>query len=55
MWFLVVGDDGGVSEGSWGKTSAGDERGGATASGQCSCTTKVTTTNCGTSPNMPQR
>jgi PKD repeat protein len=55
MWFLVVGDDGGVSEGSWGKTSAGDERGGTTASGQCSCTTKVTTTTCGTSPNMPQR
>lgn len=55
LWFLVVGDDGGVSEGSWGKTSADAERGGATASGQCSCTTKVTTTTCGTSPNMPQR
>jgi PKD repeat protein len=55
LWFLVVGNDSGVSEGSWGQTSAGDERGGATASGQCSCTTKVTTTTCGTSPNMPQR
>lgn len=48
LWFLVVGDNGGTTEGSWGLTSAATERGGTSASGQCSCTTKDTSGSCGT-------
>ncbi len=54
LWFLVTGDDSATTEGSWGKTSAGTERGGAAASNQCGCTTKVTATTCGTTPNVAQ-
>lgn len=48
LWFLVVGDNGGTTEGSWGLTSSGSERGGTSASNQCSCTTKDTSSSCGT-------
>lgn len=46
LWFLVVGDNGGAVEGSWGVTSAGAQRGGTLASGQCGCTTKNSTGTC---------
>jgi len=50
LWFVVVGDDGSTTEGSWGFTSAGAERGpssGAGASGRCGCTARVNTGYCG--------
>jgi hypothetical protein len=48
VWFLVVGDDGAGSgiEGSWGITTAGDERGGATPSGRCGMTAKNSSLAC---------
>jgi hypothetical protein len=46
VWFLVVGDDGGVVEGSWGFTSAGAERGGPGASGLCGMAVKDTAGVC---------
>ena len=46
LWFLVVGTDGSATEGSWGRTSSGAERGGAAASGQCGVTAKNTTEAC---------
>jgi hypothetical protein len=48
LWFLVVGDNGGTTEGSWGLTSGGAERGGTSASGQCTCTVKDISGSCGT-------
>lgn len=48
LWFLVVGDNGGTTEGSWGLTSASAEEGGAAASGVCGVTTKSTSGVCGT-------
>jgi len=49
VWFLVVGDNNGTTEGSWGLITAGSaERGGTAASGQCTCTTKSTSGSCGT-------
>ena len=42
LWFLVAGDDGVATEGSWGTTSSGLERGGAGASGVCGMTVKET-------------
>ena len=48
LWFLVAGDDGAGTEGSWGLTSGGSERGGTSASGECSCTVKTTTGVCDT-------
>jgi hypothetical protein len=48
LWFLVVGDNGGTTEGSWGLTSAGDERGGTAASAACSMSTKDVSSACGT-------
>ena len=48
IWLLVVGDDNGTTEGSWGLNSGAAERGGTAASGQCSCTTKSTSGVCGT-------
>jgi hypothetical protein len=48
LWFLVVGDNGSTTEGSWGLTSGGAERGGTSASGQCTCTVKDTSGSCGT-------
>ena len=36
LWYVVVGDDNGSTEGSWGTDSQGAQEGGATASGQCS-------------------
>lgn len=47
LWFLVIGNDGGTTEGSWGTTSEGLERGGSAASAQCSCNTKNTSGTCG--------
>jgi hypothetical protein len=40
LWFVVVGDDGASTEGSWGKDSANAERGGSAASGQCGLGTR---------------
>jgi hypothetical protein len=40
LWFVVVGDDGGSTEGSWGTDSTGAERGGSAASGQCGIATR---------------
>jgi hypothetical protein len=46
LWFLVVGDDGFATEGSWGVTSAGAERGGAAPSAVCGIAVKNTTGYC---------
>lgn len=46
LWFLVAGDDGSATEGSWGVTSAGLERGGAAASGVCGLGVKDITGTC---------
>jgi hypothetical protein len=35
LWFVVVGDDGAATEGSWGTDGTGAQRGGASPSGQC--------------------
>ena len=48
LWFLVVGDNGSTTEGSWGLTSGSAEEGGTAASGQCSCAAKNTSGTCGT-------
>ncbi len=48
LWWLVVGDNGGTTEGSWGLTSTGAERGGTSASGVCSMSAKNTSGICGT-------
>lgn len=48
VWFLVVGDDDGSTEASWGLTTAGGERGGTAASSRCGCTAKTTSGSCGT-------
>lgn len=47
LWFLVVGNDGAGTEGSWGLTSGGQERGGVSPSGICS-TAKRTEGDCAT-------
>ena len=47
LWYVLVGDDGSGVEGSWGKSSAGAERGGTSASGQCGFNSR---TNAGTCP-----
>lgn len=47
-WFLIVADNASTTEGSWGTTSAGAERGGTSASGVCSFTSKVTSGTCAT-------
>ncbi len=46
LWFLVAGDDGTSTEGSWGVTSAGAERGGAASSGVCGLSFKDTSGYC---------
>jgi hypothetical protein len=40
LWFVVVGDDGVSTEGSWGMDGAGAQRGLITASGQCGMTAR---------------
>jgi hypothetical protein len=40
LWFLLVGDDGVSTEGSWGTDGAGAQRGLITASGQCGLTAR---------------
>ncbi len=46
LWFLVVGDNGIGTEGSWGLTSEGTEEGGTSASSVCSMTTKDLSGTC---------
>ncbi len=46
LWFLVVGDDGNKTEGSWGLRSDGAERGGTNCSNVCGMTSKVTAATC---------
>lgn len=46
LFFFVVSQDGRGDEGSWGTTSAGAERGGASASGFCGNIAKITGANC---------
>jgi hypothetical protein len=48
LWFVITGDDGIDTEGSWGLTSSAAERGGAAASNVCGFSSKVTTGYCGT-------
>lgn len=49
LWFLILGDNGSGTEGSWGTDSLGSERHGAVASGIVSCgTAKDTGTSCAT-------
>lgn len=48
LWFLIIGDNGSTTEGSWGQTSGGAEEGLTTASSQCTCTVKNTSASCGT-------
>jgi len=38
VWFVVVGDDGASTEGSWGTLSTGEQRGNAAVSGKCGMT-----------------
>jgi hypothetical protein len=40
LWFVVVGDDGASTEGSWGTDGTGAQRGGTAASGQCGIGTR---------------
>jgi trimeric autotransporter adhesin len=40
LWFVIVGDDGGTVEGSWGTDGIGGQRGGITASGRCGLTSR---------------
>jgi hypothetical protein len=46
LWFLVAGNDGAGTEGSWGLTSASAERGGGAASQMCGCSNKVVAGSC---------
>jgi hypothetical protein len=46
LWFVVVGDDGASTEGSWGTDSTGAERGGSATSGQCGIGTRDNTGVC---------
>ncbi len=48
LWFLILGDDGATTEGSWGLTSTGDQRGGTNPSNVCGFGTKDTSGTCGT-------
>lgn len=48
LWFLVLTNDDGTTEGSWGHDSSGVERNGATASGECGVATKNLGNLCGT-------
>ncbi|HEX4822817.1 MAG TPA: S8 family serine peptidase [Candidatus Polarisedimenticolaceae bacterium] len=46
LWYVVVSDDAGVTEGSWGPGVAGGERNGGAASGQCGFTARSNTATC---------
>jgi PKD repeat protein len=46
LWFLVAGDNGSSTEGSWGVRSSGAERGGTAASGVCGMSVKSTSGFC---------
>lgn len=46
LWFLVVSDNSNGTEGSWGKTSAGVQRKGTTASGVCGNSVRVNSATC---------
>ncbi|HEX4826058.1 MAG TPA: proprotein convertase P-domain-containing protein [Candidatus Polarisedimenticolaceae bacterium] len=45
LWYVIAADDGATNEGSWGLTSSG-ERGGGSASGQCSMATRDNSGSC---------
>jgi hypothetical protein len=45
LWFVIAADDGTSTEGSWG-LGAGGERGGVSASGQCSMATRDNSGSC---------
>jgi plastocyanin len=50
VWWLIIADDNGTVEGSWGKNSAGNERvgpGAGGSSGQCGILTKDVSNTCG--------
>jgi hypothetical protein len=46
VWFVIVGDDDGTTEGSWGTDGNGAQRGGVTVSGLCGMTTRDNTGTC---------
>jgi hypothetical protein len=46
LWFLVVGDDGASTEGSWGTDSSDAQRAGKTASGVCAIVDRANTGTC---------
>ncbi len=46
LWFVVVGDDDGAVEGSWGIDGNGAQRGGTSASGRCSMTSRDNSETC---------
>ena len=46
LWFLVVGDDGASTEGSWGTNGSGAQRAGSTASGVCAIVDRDNTGTC---------
>ena len=46
LWFLIAGNDGSATEGSWGRPSGGGARGGANASEQCGLTVRDEATAC---------
>jgi hypothetical protein len=47
VWFVIVGDDDATTEGSWGTSSGGAQRGGVSVSGQCGM---IARDNSGTCP-----
>jgi plastocyanin len=47
LWFLVLTNDNGSTEGSWGQDAAGNERNGTAASGVCGVITKSLSNLCG--------
>ncbi len=46
IWFVVVGDDNASTEGSWGTLTTGEQRGGASPSGQCGMTARDDSGTC---------
>ncbi len=46
LWLVITGQNGSGTEGSWGTASAGAERNGAIASGQCGNTSRVNSESC---------
>ncbi len=46
LWFVIVGDDGGTTESTWGTDPTSGQRGGATVSGQCGMTARDNSATC---------